>query len=402
MRFKKTIIFIFLSTIYLHSFSEKGDTIQYKIDFLKKYFLDDKSWQVTDSVYSRNIEELINFIQKKPVNVILNNLEIQNALSDSKISRLPENVSDTLKIQGFIFHSEVIRKKEEIRKTVIEEFLKNDLQVPVGILTGIEKKVQLIPQEEGMSLIVDSIYSLPDSLRFLDAIPDSMVQTAEDFQRILKLDSIRDILVERYRKHYNDSIVGAYRDSLLSVYSNVSMEDQVQKRINQYTDSVKMNNYNLIKSYNDTVIREVNDSLQIILSDLVEYVNSIDTVNIKIRNLVGESKNLTLGSNRQQFTRVWLKNEQNDSISILISNEDKRSIKMLINDNVTFSRMSQKQSKEFSIANLNPSTNLVNVRKRYKVETPWSIGGDGTIGITQTYLSNWKKGEKVLFRCCWY
>ena len=26
------------------------------------------------------------------------------------------------------------------------------------------------------------------------------------------------------------------------------------------------------------------------------------------------------------------------------------------------------------------------------METPWRIGGDGTIGFSQTYLQNWKKG----------
>ena len=32
--------------------------------------------------------------------------------------------------------------------------------------------------------------------------------------------------------------------------------------------------------------------------------------------------------------------------------------------------------------------------KKYSIVTPWILGGDGTVGFTQTYLSNWKKGGK--------
>ncbi|NQU84533.1 MAG: DUF3078 domain-containing protein [Mariniphaga sp.] len=402
MRLKKTIIFLFLSSIYLFSFSqesvnvlpENGDSIQYKIDYLKKYFFENESWQITDSVFSRNIFELINFIEKQPVDSVLNELRIQKSDNEAKLVRSSQMVSDSLSIPGFIPYNEVHARKEEIRKSVAEEFMKNDLQVPVGLLIGIEEKVKQIPQEEGMRLFADSIYYLPDSLLFLDAIPDSMVQTAEDFQRILKLDSIRDVLVEKSRIRYNDSIVGAYRDSILFSYRNDALDNQVEIRLKRYTDSVKNNNNNLIKAYSEYVIREVNDSINYFLNDLIQYANLVDTVNINISNLFDESINIKLADNRQEFGRIWLKNEQNDSISILVSNVDKRGMKMLIDDNVTFSRTSQKQSKEFSISNLSPTANLGNVRERFKVETPWSIGGDGTIGLTQTYLSNWKKGGK--------
>ncbi|MFW5832381.1 MAG: DUF3078 domain-containing protein, partial [Prolixibacteraceae bacterium] len=37
---------------------------------------------------------------------------------------------------------------------------------------------------------------------------------------------------------------------------------------------------------------------------------------------------------------------------------------------------------------------LTTMGQRYEVKTPWRIGGDGTVGFTQTYAENWKKGGK--------
>ncbi|MBN1819973.1 MAG: DUF3078 domain-containing protein, partial [Prolixibacteraceae bacterium] len=220
----------------------------------------------------------------------------------------------------------------------------------------------------------------------------TMVQTAEDFRRILKLDSIRDAIVEKYRVRFNDSIVSAYRDSVLAGYRNEALEANVEKRIQQYTDSVHRHNQNLIELRNREVTDAVNDTLKNAISVLLQYANSVDTVDISIANLFNESIGLTLGDRYQQYGRLWLKNEQNDSISILVTNPDKRSLKLLLNDNITFSRISQPQSKEIQISNFEHTSGLRNIEKRFKVETPWSIGGDGTVGLTQTYLSNWKKG----------
>jgi hypothetical protein len=70
-------------------------------------------------------------------------------------------------------------------------------------------------------------------------------------------------------------------------------------------------------------------------------------------------------------------------------------MQLVIEDGVTFSRFRQQAVKDFDFTTLNkPSTNLDKVSKRYQAYTPWSIGGNGNTGFTQTYLSNWKKGGK--------
>ena len=48
----------------------------------------------------------------------------------------------------------------------------------------------------------------------------------------------------------------------------------------------------------------------------------------------GESKDILLQNGNERYSRVWLKNEQNDSLRVMIKNTDKRSMQMLIDDGV--------------------------------------------------------------------
>jgi len=402
MRGNKILFFLFLSFVsfpsvcqeYSVRFQEPDDSVAHKIDFLRKYFFEDTHWQVVHPEIKNTVDGLLHFILKQPVDTLRSNFQSGDYKGQRMVIRFPGEVTDTLHIAGYIPAGEVKNMKAEIRRSVTSAFMAKDPEVPVALFTDLDEKIKWIPPEEGMQLITDSIYSLPDSLQFLDAIPDSMVQTAEDFRRILTLDSIRDALIEKYRLHYNDSIASEYRDSLLLSYRNQALEKEIEHRIKQFSDSVKRNNYRVIEAYNESIIQAVNDSAFYMINDLIRYANSIDTVDIQILNLANRKSRLTLSDQKEHYTRVWLKNRQNDSLSVLVSNPGKRNIRIVIDDNVTFSRISQKQAKDFQLVNTRPSANLGDIQVRFKIETPWSIGGDGTVGFTQAYLSNWKKGGK--------
>ena len=44
-----------------------------------------------------------------------------------------------------------------------------------------------------------------------------------------------------------------------------------------------------------------------------------------------------------------------------------------------------------------PDKKLTKIHKRFDVITPWSMGGFGTFGFSQTYLNNWKAGGNSAF-----
>lgn len=400
MRFSQTFLIVFFTLISTGSFCItpssakplKGDSIRDEISFLKKYFLQRDEWHVTDPLYGRDVEGLIHFIEKQPIDSVLNRLEYRGNKNSVKIIRFPEEVSDSLQIPGYIPASEANQQINKIRKSAIREFMNKKIKVPAELVTGIEHKVKLIPVNEGIKLIKDSIYKLPDSLRLVKTIPVAKHSRAEELRRILKLDSIRNTLIEKYRNRYNDSIVRAYRDSVIYDYQEKALQKLIDAKVRHYTDSVEVNNHNLIMAYNDKIVRNVNDSVFNIINDLVHYAGTIDTNRINILNINNKSTGFTLGNGVPQYSRIWLKNKQQDSISVLLQNLNKNNLKMTIDDNVIFNRFSRRAARGIELPKIPLMVNLEHINSRYKVETPWRIGGDGTVGFTQTYLDNWSTG----------
>jgi hypothetical protein len=149
----------------------------------------------------------------------------------------------------------------------------------------------------------------------------------------------------------------------------------------------------VLRSYNEVIVNAVNDSISAVLETLTNYADFIDSTKISMFNLNGNSTELRLKSGDEQFARFWLKNVQNDSLSVLVRSVGKHGMFLLIDDGVTISRYKQKETKDFDFRSLEKNISALKpVGKGYEVETPWVIGGEGNVGFTQTYLQNWKKG----------
>lgn len=373
---------------------ENSRALQLGIEVLERYFEQDKTWHVSHPETGEKVRELIHFIEKEPLDSVLNKLN--KSMKDSTymyVFRLPEHVSDSLEVPGFYPVSETQRRIQMMDNRLRRKYFDEELSVPVNLISGIEEKVGAIPPHQGRKLFEQGIYQLPDSLNLPDVIPDSLMQSPTDFRRFLKLDSIKQSFIEQKRMAYNDSIVNAYRDSIVEDYRRRRFEEEFARLKQQLVDSVNFNNYQVLKNYNDSVVAAVNDSIALIVAELVEYADFVDTTRVTMTNLLGEESSVLLRNSDPYFSRIWLKNEQNDSLRIMVKSTDKRTMQLLIDDGVTFSRFRPKQAKEFDFSTLNRSVSgLTNVQEKYQVLTPWRIGGDGNVGFTQTYLENWKKG----------
>jgi len=375
--------------------AEKNNaTLQKGLQILEKYFMKGNNWYVTSPEVGKNVKGLVHFIEDEPVDSILFRLGKTSADSSYMyVFRLPENVPDSLKVPGYFPEQKIEKEIENIGVKLQSEFQNKKLSVPLELLTNIEDKVKLLKPGEGIKLFTDSIYTFPDSLKLLDAIPDTMIQNDADFQHILRLDSIRNEYIKEKRLAFNDSLIKAYRDSVIAKYSQDKFQEEYNFRKIRFIDSVKVNNYKVLKNYNDSVVHAVNDSISSVINILSDYANFIDTTRLTISNLTDDESKITLQDQNQRYTRIWLKNEQKDSLSVLVKSTDKHSVQMLIDDGVTFSRFTPKQTKDFDFSTLNHKVSGLNgVGKKYEVETPWRLGGDGSVGFTQTYLENWKKG----------
>ncbi|MBW6536179.1 MAG: DUF3078 domain-containing protein [Mariniphaga sp.] len=401
----KSKLFVLLVTLFFNfifqahaqrenSEQESTRALELGVRLLERYFEKDNSWHVSHPETGEKVRELIHFIQKEPLDSVLNSID--RSLNDSAFTfvfRLPEHVSDSLQVPGYFPANEVQRKLMLADARLRKKYFDEELAVPVSLIAGIEEKAGTIPPNQGMRLFEKGIYELPDSLQLPDVIPDSLMQSPADFRRFLRLDSMKQIVIEQKRLAYNDSIVNAYRDSIVEDYRLRNYEEEFARHKQHLVDSVNFNNYQILKKYNDLVVAAVNDSIALVVAELAEYADFMDTTRVTLTNLLNEESSVLLRNDNPYFSRIWLKNEQNDSLRLMVKSVDKRTMQLLIDDGVTFSRFRPRESKEFDFSTLNQSvTGLSNVQQKYQVLTPWRIGGDGSVGFTQTYLQNWKKG----------
>lgn len=402
---KSGILFILLVNLFFSqqvfaqnnsSDKEKQETLQKGIELLRRYFNEKNEWQATRPEIKEDVNALLHFIEDKPIDTVL--VEINQVSSDSVLNlvyRLPENVPDSLNLPGFYSTEKLEKAVEKIGLNLQAEYQEKEITVPLSLISNLEEKVNLVDSAEVNQLFTDSVLVLPDSLQPYDVIPDSLLDSAQGFQRLLKLDSIRKAYIEQVRLQYNDSLIKAYRDSVIQQYAQEQFEEEYRTKTNRLIDSVRLNNYQVLRNYNDSVVGAVNDSILLVLNELVQYADYIDTTKLNMVNIFNDKSSLLLGNDQTNYTRFWLKNEQNDSLSVLMKNLNKKTIQMSIDNGITFNRFKARETKGFDFSTLtNNVSGLTNVGKRYEVKTPWRIGGDGNIGFTQTYVENWKKGGK--------
>lgn len=372
------------------------DSLDHNLLLLKRYLSAGSDWHFTDPVAQRQLSGLISFIENEPIDTLIKYSRKRSLDEGFRfVFRLPEKTADSLNVPGYVPVSYIIDRNRVLYQQVEKEFTGRPITVPGELLQNMENEIELIPEGQGMRLFTQGIYTLPDSLRMLDAIPQDMVQSPDDFRRILRLEEARRQLVESRRIQYNDSLIEAYRNRVGREYRRQLINQQAQFLQQRLADSVRVNNYQVLKQHNERVAEAVNDSLKAAVLWLANYANLIDNTTVNLVNLTDASSPLVLSNAGNFFTRVWLKNRQNDSISILVQNLDNRSMRLVIEDGFTFSRFRQQAVKDFDFATLNrPSVSLDKVSSRFQAVTPWTIGGDGNVGFTQTYLSNWKKGGK--------
>lgn len=398
---KLSLLLLFLNLIFssnqtqaqTNNKTEGEKPLETSLDMLKRYFYGDNQWYVARPSVARDVKGLIDFIENESIDTVIGNLNKSFENKQTYVFRLPENVSDSLQVQGFYPHSELVKRLAVETRKLQNEFKNREPRIPASAIANLDEKLKLIPAGKGMELFKFGVYSMPAELEIPDVIPDSVLNSTEDFNRLVKTDSLREVYIEQKRIAYNDSLVSVYVDSLKADYLQTEFEKELNYQVRRLTDSVKVNNYNVLRAYNETVVSAVNDSIATVLKTLADYAGYIDSTEISILNFTGRQTDILLKNGNEYFARVWLKNIQNDSLSVLVRSTDKKTISMLIDDGVTFSRYKPKETKEFDFRMLeNNITSLTKVGNTYRVETPWIIGGDGHVGFSQTYLANWEKG----------
>ncbi len=374
-----------------------GDSIQSGIEYLKKYIETNDVWQSENPEILRTVSGLIHFAEDDNIDSILIKIQkFQNTPDFRYIYRSPQKVEDSLKVTGYTNHRAILEKMKQLDRAIWNGVDMKSIPLPESIKAlAANKKKAIAPGDEKSILKLTGIV-LPDSLIDVNAIPDSMVNTPNDFNRIRNREQYRSQLLEQARIAYNQTVPKINTDSVITAYRKYAVRIYSDSLQNQLRDSLILKNGQILTLYNDSIVKSVNDSINCVVQTLQRYAQN-DSVSVKIQSLTGHPAQIWLRSNQRSINRLYIKNEQNDSIGIQVMNLDKHTLGIAIEDNVTFNRIAKKQRREFVMEGFTPQQNLTKINKKYKIISPWDLGGNGTFGFTQMFLSNWKAGGKSAF-----
>lgn len=372
--------------------SKHADSLKWSVDFLDKLLYSYGEWYVTDNSYKKPIRSVLNYAESDPLDTVI--VDLKRLLSDGKvvylIDRRPQDIHNLKEVHGYLSNEEIEIGVEAIKKNVFDSLNNSNIAVPVTILEAGISKAPYVPDgipevllaKKGKDLPAEFVTNLNNRIAAI-RFPPNMTGAA--------MDSTIHQLFILYRKSYNDSVMNHWREKTIFSYRSKYIAEQSDLRIKAYRKSVEEQNYGLLTAYNDKTVGSVNDSLKIALHYLMIHAEA-DSSLIRLTNLTNQRTELWTANREMKSIRMFLKNAQNDSLSVNLINNGKGELKLVIDDGVKLTRLAESQNRTiiFKTKPLDKKLQKVNLKK--VVYPPWSLFGNGSVGFTQTSLSNWAPG----------
>jgi len=374
-----------------------ADSIKLSIDFLKTHLQTTAKWQSENPDILRTVNGLIHFAEDDHIDTILVKLQnFQNNKDLRYISRSPDFVSDSLQVSGYLSYPILLEKMKQLDRAIWNGVDLKTIPLHENLIVGPDGKVPPIAEGDEEAILRRTLIILPDSLKNVSALPENQGQTENDFNRIKERQKARSLILEGARQQFNSRIEKMNLDSAISAYQKSAVQIFSDSLQNQLCDSLKLRNRQILTHYNDSIVRSVNDSINVFVKTLQRYAQN-DSVSVSLQSLSGKPTQLWLRNNQRSINRMYIKNVQNDSIGIQFMNLDKQTIGIAIEDNITINRITQKLRRDHIFEKFVPDQKLIKIQKHYEIISPWDLGGNGTLGFTQMFLSNWKAGGRSAF-----
>lgn len=395
---KRIVVFaLLLSSCFLFAFGPDNlkkktkeqassvDSLKMGLEYLKNVYSGEDGWQASGNDVKGTLTNLVEQVELVPRDTLLKTL--RNMLGNSKqtwVTRDMESIKNVPDLPGMIKKNEVEEQLKRIDRAIRSSLNGGAISVPPQLFDKIYTSGKLIDPGKGESLFNSGKYKLPD-----DISNEKIAASDADARKILT--AKKDAYVDSIRKTYNDGVFASFKDSVSSAYRDGFVKNYVDSVQHHYTDSIDLINRNLLADWNKAEIQKQNEKVKQYVSVLANYLRN-DSLDIWVGNLKNERTRVRLANDTLNFSRLWLKNEQNDSLALRIQPMDNRTLKLLIDDGVTFTRFSQKQTKDVILPGLIQNKQLEKFDKNYNLYSPWTLGGGGNVGFTQNYLSNWSPG----------
>ena len=370
---------------------QPSDSLKWSVGFLNKLLYSCKEWYLNDDQYKKPIQGVLNYAENDPLDTVVFNL--RKLLKDGKvvylINRHSEDIRDLKDVPGYVSEEEMTKRISNIRKDIFNNLNDSDIVVPMMVMESGLSKAPHVPDGEPNVLLGRQKELPPEFVKKLN-LQISALRFPSNVTGFA-MDSTINQLFNNYRKIYNDSIQIRIRDKINFNYRTNYIAARTDLRIKEYKKSVAEQNTAQLASYNEKTIGIINDSLRIALHYLVAHAETDSTL-IRLSNLNNEQTSLWTANRSMKPLRMFVKNAQQDSLSIALINSGKGLIKLIIDDGVILTRISKKQNRYTSFETKDPDKKLKKVELKKVVLPPWTLKGNGSLGFTQTSLSNWAKG----------
>lgn len=369
-----------------------ADSLTWSISYMKKIFNGSGEWFLTKDSFKKTIRGVIDYAVNDPIDTVVTHM---NKILDTDSIRLifnrkVENIPNKKIISGYLSTDEMDKLVEFRRKATADSIRNTFIQVPDAFLNEHLAVVSLIPSGDPHKMLVDIDHTFPPAFR--NKFNRSWEKTRLPVNVTpAEIDTLKAKLFAWTRQTYNDSILFFKRDSLITQYREdlilqLSAEAALKKQ-----RSLLEKNRELLNNFNEAEIARVNDSIRLALHFLTDRAAN-DSSLVVISNRTGMQAKTWTANHPMSSMRIFLKNEQNDSIGVTLYNNGKGGVKLVIDDGVKFLRMTETQKKEITFVQKKLDSKLHKVVIRQIDPLAWRLLGTGTVGFTQTALSNWAKG----------
>jgi hypothetical protein len=376
----------------VNTVNTKGDSLKWSVNFLNKLLNSGGEWYLTDYSYKRPIKGIIDNTENDPIDTVVVNMH--KLLTDKKIvylvDRRPQDIKDFKLVNGYISEEETESRIEKLQKRIADSLSNIYIPVPTVILENEMSKVPLIPEGNPQNLMNKMKSTLPQAFKIDLYERFDAIKSKADMGNV-PLDTIKNEIFNACRKSYNDSIFIKWRGQAISTYRNQYIADYTKSKISNLKKRIEKRNLKVLTDYNDKAVESINDSLKYALKYLTVHAES-DSALLRLYNLTGEKSELWTSNHEMKPIRMYLKNAQNDSLSVILINQGKAGLKLVIDDGVMFTRMTKAQKREITFKTTEPDRKLQKTRIITLEPLPWTLFGTGSLGFTQTSLSNWSKG----------
>jgi hypothetical protein len=139
------------------------------------------------------------------------------------------------------------------------------------------------------------------------------------------------------------------------------------------------------------------DSLQLALNILLEFTSERDSTQLWVNDLFGNKTPFWLSLGDEEAYRYWVKNYNNDSITLWIGNPGPNEISLLLEDDVSINRLMKEDIHHLPEFMEIPDRSLVPMKALEPEPIYWDFELSSAFTLNQTYLTNWTKGGESSF-----